>query len=142
MPYLQWWMGVQEGRFVPGVDHHFAWTADLDAAIASQAGQKKGGVLLYVFSPDDAEDPDAKTLQNETLFDRDVRFLGEQIACVRWSLAEHPERLAALGVTEAPAILVLDRKGQVEKRYDGKVTARKLATALRGVAPRKSPDAR
>jgi dienelactone hydrolase len=28
-PYLLWWMGVQEGRFVPGVDLNFDWSADL-----------------------------------------------------------------------------------------------------------------
>jgi predicted esterase len=140
MPYLHWWMGVQEGRFVPGEDLHFEWTQDFDAALASQADARRGGVLLYVYGPGDAESEDARAVQNETLFDREVRFLGQQLACVRWAFPGHEERLAGWGVTGTPALLVFDRKGAVTKRFQGAIGARKLASALRAVAPRKSPD--
>jgi predicted esterase len=142
MPYLQWWMGVQEGRFVPGEDLNFAWTKDLPAAIAALEGAKKGGVLVYVFSRDDAASEDAKALQNETFLDPTVRFLGEQLACVKLEKDADAEAVAGLGVKETPAAVVLDRKGQVKKVLAGDVSARKLASALKSVAPLKSPPRR
>jgi poly(3-hydroxybutyrate) depolymerase len=127
MGYLQWWMGVQEGRFTPGDDQSFDWGDDLTAAVAALEGARKGGVLVYFFSAEDAESEEAKTLQHATFFDPDVRFLGRQLQCVKLDIAEHGETAEALGVTATPAVVVLDRKGAG------------FASALRSVAPQKRP---
>lgn len=134
MPYLKWWMGVQEGRFVPGKDLNFKYGEDFDDAVESLKGKKKGGVLVYVYSPDDQDNPDARSLQNEVMLDRMVRHYGEQLAAVR---LEHDEETAKLGVKQTPAVVVADRTGKVKKVLQGKIKARSLASALRSVAPNK-----
>jgi predicted esterase len=138
MPYLQWWMGVQEGRFAPGDDLSFAWTEDLKAAVASLAGKKRGGVLVYVFDPADAPKPESKALQHEAFFDPEVRRFGSQLAAVKLALPGHAEEAAALGVKTTPAVVVLDEAGKPKKVLEGKIKAAALAKALRSVAPDKS----
>lgn len=138
MPYLKWWMGVQEGRLTPGDDLGFDWTEDLDAALASQEGVKKGGVLVWAFAAEDVENPLAKDLQHVVFFDPEIRFLGRQIPCVKLDLATHAEVIAGLGIQTTPALVVLDRKGKVKKRFEDKFKAKKIARTLRGVAPKRT----
>lgn len=137
--YHKWWMGVQDGRLTPGDDRSLEWTGDLDAAIASQAAvKKKGGVFVWLYTQDDAESLVARHLQHVALFDAEVRFLGRQIACVKLDVTEDPALLERLGVETAPALVVLDKKGKVKKRYEGEFKVSKLARTLRGVAPKRS----
>jgi hypothetical protein len=138
MPYLRWWMGVQEGRFTPGDDLSFEWTEDLPAAIASLAGRKKGGVLVYAYDAADATNPDAKALQHEVFFDPEVRRLGRQLSCVKLDRAKAGDLLEPFGVTTTPAVVVLDVKGAVKKLLTGKIKPSALAKALKAVAPEKS----
>ncbi len=144
MPYLQWWMGVQEGRLTPGVDLSFEWGADLPAAIASQAGGKKGGVLLWLYTPTDLRQAPEQTklLQNEVFFDPEVRFLGNQLACVKLDVSESADVLTEYKVKSTPALVVLDKTGKVKKTFEGKIKASKVARTLRSVAPQKSPPKR
>lgn len=135
MPYLQWWMGVQEGRFTPGRDLSFDWTEDLDGAIASQEGKRRGGVMVWVYGQDDAEKPEARELQHEVFFDPEVRFLGRQIPCVRLEAAAHADLLERLEVEAVPALVVLDRKGEVKKVYEERFKTSRIARTLRRVAP-------
>ncbi len=136
--YLRWWMGVQEGRFVPGEDRNFAWGDDLDAALAELQGAKKGGLMVYLFSAEDAAKPEAKALQNEIFGDALVRRLGAQLACVKLDAATNAEVMARVGAKETPAVAVLKKDGKVAKLLDGKIKASSLAAALRAVAPDKS----
>jgi hypothetical protein len=135
MPYLLWWMGVHEGRFVPGEDRGFDWQDDLDAAIASQAGRRRGGVFLWLWSPEDAESEDARAFQHEVLLDPDVREYGNRLACVR--LPATPELLERFELETTPAVVVLDEDGDVKQTFGGRIATRKLASALRSVAPRR-----
>ena len=41
MTYLRWWMGVMEGRFVPGEDMSFAWRESLEEALEIARPEKK-----------------------------------------------------------------------------------------------------
>ena len=136
--YLRWWMGVQEGRLTPGDDRSFEWTTDLDAAIASQSVRKKGGVFVWVYSHADAESDRARTIQHTIFFHPEVRFLGRQIACVKLEAGANEERIAALGVKSAPALVVLDKKGKVKMAFQEEILAKKVARSLRGVAPRRT----
>lgn len=135
--YLLWWMGVMEGRFEPGKDLNFKWGDDLDAALEGLKDKKKGGVIVYVWSPDDASKPEAKELQNGILMDPRVRHYGNQLAAVKIELVDPVA--TKLGVTTSPAIVVLDKEGAVKKLLPGKVTAKALASALRSVAPDGKP---
>jgi len=137
--YLLWWMGAMEGRFEPGKDRNFAWTDDIDEAVAALKDQKKGGVIVYVWSPADKDKAEAKALQNETLMDPLVRHYGNQLKPVK---LEASEDTAALGVKATPAVVVLDRAGKVKKVLAGKISAKSLASALRGVAPDSRPPKR
>ncbi len=135
--YLLWWMGVMEGRFEPGKDLNFAWGDDLDVALEGLKPKKKGGVIVYVWSPEDAAKPEAKELQNEILMDPLVRHYGNQLAAVRLEVIDPVA--TKLGATASPAIVVLDKDGVVKKLLAGKVTAKALAGALRSVAPDGKP---
>ncbi|MCK6460085.1 MAG: hypothetical protein L6Q95_09355 [Planctomycetes bacterium] len=135
--YLLWWMGVMEGRFEPGKDLNFKWGDDLDAALEGLKPRKKGGVLLYVWSPDDAAKPEARELQNEILMDPLVRHYGNQLVAVKLEAGDPVA--AKLGVTATPAIAVLDKEGAVKKLLAGRITAKALAGALRSVAPDAKP---
>lgn len=138
-PYLLWWMGVQEKRFAKGNDLSLPWTEDLDTALASQAGEKKGGVLLWVYGDADAENEDAYALQAEVFLNADVRFLAEQLACVKLDVAQHEKVLEAYEVVASPALVVLDTKGAVVKTFTSSFSPRKVASALKKIVPRRNP---
>jgi predicted esterase len=138
MPYFQWWMGAMEGRFVPGVDMNFDWGESIEEAVASLAGVKRGGVLVYAFQESDAQSAKAKSLQNVLLMDPLVRHYGNQLKAVKLDYAKHREALEALGVKATPALVVLSRSGKVKKVLGAKsLKARKIASALKSVAPNK-----
>jgi hypothetical protein len=136
--YHRWWMGVQEGRLTPGDDRSFDWTEDLDAARAALATAKKGGVLVWVYAAEDASSAFATTIQREVFFDADVRFLAGQLRCVKLDHAAHAEHVEKLGVKTAPALVILDHKGEVKARFEGSTTPRKVAKELRKVAPKRT----
>jgi predicted esterase len=140
MPYYAWWVGVQEGRFVPGETLAFAWeTADADPP--SPADDGKSGSLVYWYSEGDAENDLAKILQNETFQNPAVRFFGGQLRAVKRERAENEEAFAAAKLKETPAIVVYDAKGKAKKTLQGKIKARSLASALRSAARTKRlPD--
>lgn len=138
MPYLKWWMGAMEGRFVPGEDRNFEWWRSLEKPLELLAKEKKGGLFVYAFSADDQEDPLAKRLQNEVLMDPAVRWYGEQLEAVKLDFAQHRELLEGFGVKQTPAIVVLKKDGKVKKIVDGKsLKASKVASALKSIAPDK-----
>ncbi len=137
MPYMRWWMGVQEGRFTPGEDHNFEWSDDLPEAKKALDGKKRGGILVYFFDKSDKDNPAARKLQNEVLMDPAVRYFGSQLQCVRLEKEIFSNEATELGVKTTPAIVVVTRKGTIKKRIEGKFKARSLASALRSVAPYK-----
>jgi len=132
IPYMRWWIGTREGRYVPGEDMNFEWEEDLDAAVSKVAGRKgRGGVLLYVYSEKDV----MWQVQNNILMDPLVRRFGKQNPAVK--LARDAVN-AKYGIKETPALLVIGKDGKVKKHYAGKkIKARTLSKALRAVAPDK-----
>ncbi len=140
MPYLQWWHGAMEGRFTPGVDRNFTWVNGLEKAVKSLEDQKKGGIFVYAYSTkNDAQSDVAKTLQNLTLMDPLVRWYGNQLEAVKLDWDEHTEALQALGVKETPSVVVLKKDGTPKRVLGPKSLkkARKIASALKSVAPNK-----
>jgi predicted esterase len=140
MPYLAWWTGAMEGRFVPGEDRNFDWGGSIDEAVGKLADQRRGGVLVYVYRASDRENPLAQRLQNVTLMDRMVRHYGTQLQAVKLEFAAHEATLRALGVEDAPCVLVLNKDGKPKKLVKARsLKARKLAAAFKSVAPNKKP---
>ena len=137
MPYYGWWLGLQEGRFVPGETLAFAWSDDEGAARAAMA-ERRTGALVYWFSKEDADRPEARTLQNETLQDPMVRVFGGRLLAWRRDRAGDAAGFAAAGLKETPAVVVLDAAGKPVKTLQGKISAQALAAALRSVARDKS----
>ena len=76
----------------------------------------------------------SKALTNSVLMDPLVRHYGKQLEALMMDVGDES---AALGVKETPAIAVLDKTGKLKKLLSGKIKARKLASALRSVAPNK-----
>lgn len=149
MPYFKWWMGVAEGRYDPAADMNFDWGADVAKAQAAVAGKKKGGVLVWLWRKEDTVHPLDVQLQSQIFMDAEIRFLGAQLQAVRLEAGTHATAIQALHAAAKikkpvwPTLVVLDPKGKVKKVFAGKVTTRKLASALRRVAPKKKlPDAR
>lgn len=139
-PYLLWWMGVQEGRLEPGKDLSLRWTEDLDKAIALQAGEKKGGVFVWIYGAADAEKPGTADLQRRVLLNDEVRFFAEQLECVKLDGEKNKALLEKLELTTSPALVVMDTKGEVVKLFAETFSPRKVAAALKKVVPnRKLP---
>ena len=140
MPYYGWWVGVQEGRFVPGETLAFAWDpSDADPPPPTDDG--KSGSFVYWYGTDDVESDVAKEFQNETMQDAAVRFFGGQLRAVKRARADNEEAFAAAKLKETPAVVIYDTKGKVKKALQGKVKAKGLASALRSVArEKKMPD--
>jgi len=132
IPYLRWWVGSREGRYVPGVDMNFDLKESVDEALAEVAQRKgRGGALLYVYSEKDQ----APHVQNDVLMDPLVRRFGKQNPAVKLEVGGVD---AKYKITETPALLVLGKDGKVKKLYAGKkIKARTLAKALRAIAPNK-----
>jgi len=142
-PYLHWWMGAQEGRFTPGEDMNFAWGDSIEAAKKKLEHAKRGGIVVYAFQASDQDKPHAKALQNVVLMNELARHYGNQLQAVKLDYTEHQEELAALGVTETPALVILKKDGKPKTVLMGpkKLKLRKVVKALRSVAPnRKKPD--
>jgi len=137
IPYMRWWMGTREGRYVPGEDMNFKWRDEVDAAVAEVAGRKgRGGVLLYVYSAKDT----APSVQNDVLMDPLVRRFGKQNPAVKLDVDAVDAKYA---IKETPAVLVIGKDGKVKKHYAGKkLKARSLGKALRAVAPDKTKPKR
>jgi hypothetical protein len=134
MPYYAWWLGVQEGRYVPGATLAFEWD-DGGADPPPPADDGKSGSFVYWYdTAADAESEVARVFQNETLQDPAVRFFGKQLRASKRDQSEAPERFDELGLKSTPAIVVYDAKGKVKKSLSGKIKAKSLASALRGAA--------
>jgi len=133
VPYMRWWMGTREGRYKPGDDMNFEWEEEVAGAVSKVANRKgRGGVLVYVWSANDK----LAQVQNEILMDPLVRWFGKQNPAVKLEMGDEARKL---GVKQTPALLVLNKKGEVKKHYAGpKIKASTLAKALRAVAPNKS----
>jgi predicted esterase len=140
IPYYAWWLGVQEGRFVPGVTLAFDWDAT-DAAPPPPAEDGKSGSFVYWYSVDDAESEEALAFQNETLQNSAVRFFGGQLRAAKRERSENAERFAELKLKTTPALVVFNAKGKLKKALQGKIKAKSLASALRAAARvKKLPD--
>lgn len=144
MPYYTWWLGVQEGRFVPGECAAFAWRASRDAALAESAAtaagpeKQRAGAFVVWFSPADATNEKAKAFQNDVLRDAMVQRFGAQLPCAIVNRDENAEEFAKLGLKTTPAVTVHDASGKVRTALQDKIDAKSLAAALRSVAPDKS----
>ncbi len=140
MPYYGWWLGVQEGRFVPGVTLAFAWDEAAEA-VPAPSDDGKSGSFVYWYADADTESADAKAFQNEVLQDPAVRFFGGQCRAAKRERAAHAEEFDALKLAGTPAVVVYDTKGKLKKALAGDVSAKSLAAALRSVAAvKKLPD--
>lgn len=138
MPFYGWWLGVQEGRYVPGETLAFDWQPWTDDATTALDGSSKAGGFLYLYAPDDEEL--GRVMQNELHLDLDVQFLGAQLTAWKADAGENPELLARFKAKSTPAIVVFDGKGKVKKTLTGKLSVSKLAKALRPVAPIRKRD--
>jgi hypothetical protein len=105
--------------------------------------------MVWLWRREDAGSDFHRELQNAVFMDPLVRFFGEQLMAVRLEATEHAEAVA--GILEAervrrptwPLLLVYDTEGRVKTTLQGDWTARKLAGALRRVAPeRRAPEDR
>jgi dienelactone hydrolase len=137
LPYYFYWVKVMDGRFVPGEDLSFDWTADPEAARQRMETQKLGA-LLYFYSKEDGENEQARRVQNEVFFDRYVRHFGSQLVAIKLERAEHEDLFEELRLRATPAIAVLAHDFDVSKSFEGKrIKASSLAGALRKIAPDK-----
>lgn len=138
MPYYSWWLGVQEGRYVPGETLAFDWQPWTEDAPQS-LGEKAGG-FLYLYRASDAEGELGRVFQNELLQDEEVRFFGEQLTAWKADADQVSELVERLRIKETPALVTFEDDGDVGKVLFGKLKASKLAKALRSEAPiRKRP---
>jgi predicted esterase len=143
IPYWFYVMEVMEGRFTAGRQFSYAWKKDLTAARQEMAEKKIGG-FVYIYDPDGDEKERAltKAYQNTVLFDRVAGFFGRQLVPVMLEKSAAADLIAEAKVKSTPAIVVFKRGGEkTAKVLTGKLSAKKLASALRSQAKNKSlPD--
>ena len=134
--YHLWWMGVQEGRFVPGDDHNFDWDDDLSEALTDVKRRAAGGVLLYLYdSQADRSNTNSRTLQHVTFMDADIRRLGRRLRTVKVDKRGNTAALARLGVPAmaTPAVVVFGSDGRARAHFSGAIGIEPLRMALAGV---------
>lgn len=137
VPYFTWWLGVAEGRYVPGECAAFEWRSGIDDALA-HAASAKTGAFAWWHSAADAGNDRAKSLQNDVFRDPLVQRFGAQLAAAKADRDAAPEPFAAAGLKATPAIVVWDAAGKVKAVLQERIDAKALAAALRSVAPDKS----
>lgn len=145
IPYFTWWLGVAEGRFVPGDCATFEWK-DADAeGRAPAAADGKAGSFVYWYSAADASNgaagaanEKAKTLQNDVFRDPLVQRFGNQLSAAKADREAAAEAFAKAGLKTTPAIVVYDAAGKVKATLQDKIDAKALSAALRSVAPDKT----
>jgi predicted esterase len=140
VPYLSWWLKVQEGRYVPGACAAFEWKASPQAALdAAAAAATKGGAFVWWYSASgDGANEKAKTFQNDVTRHRLVQRFGQQLAAAKVDRDADAEGFAKAGLKATPAVVVYDAAGKVKAVLQEKIDAKALAAALRSVAPDKT----
>ncbi|MBM4013523.1 MAG: hypothetical protein FJ293_00960 [Planctomycetes bacterium] len=141
VPYLSWWLEVQEGRYVPGKCAAFEWQASPQAALdAAAAGPAKAGSFVWWYSSSgDLKNEKAKAFQNQATRHRLVQHYGQQLAAAKVDRDADAEGFAKAGLKATPAVVVHDAAGKVKTILQDKIDPKALAAALRAVAPDKSP---
>jgi predicted esterase len=148
IPYFTWWLGVAEGRFVPGDCAAFEWKEpDVgdDGVRAPAAADGKAGGFVYWYSaadatngPAGAANEKAKTLQNDVFRDALVQRFGNQLSAAKADREAMADAFTKAGLKTTPANVVYDAAGKVKATLQDKIDAKALAAALRSVAPDKT----
>jgi poly(3-hydroxybutyrate) depolymerase len=140
VPYLSWWLPVQEGRYTPGLCAAFEWKASAQAALdaAASTAPKSGSFVWWYSTTADATNEKAKAFQNDTTRARLVQHYGQQLAAAKADRDADAEGFAKAGLKATPAVVVYDSTGKVKSVLQDKIDPKTLAAALRAVAPDKS----
>lgn len=140
VPYLSWWLLVQEGRYEPGVCAAFEWKSSPQAALdAAAADPEKAGAFVWWYSSTaDVANDKAKAFQNDTTRARLVQRFGQQLAAAKADRDADAAGFAKTGLKATPAVVVYDAAGKAKASFQEKIDPKALAAALRSVAPDKS----
>ncbi len=140
VPYLSWWLMVQDGRFTPGVCAAFEWKDSPQAALesAASAPTKCGSFVWWYATAADRSNEKAKAFQNDTTRVRLVQRFGQQLAAAKADRDADADGFAKAGLKTTPAVVVYDAAGKVKAVFQDKIDPRALGAALRSVAPDKS----
>jgi hypothetical protein len=140
VPYLKWWLLVEDGRYTPGVCAAFEWNGSPQAALdAAASAATKGGAFVWWYSTSaDASNEKAKAFQNDTTRTRLVQRFGMQLAAAKADRDTDADGFAKAGLKTTPAVVVYDAAGKVKSVFQDKIDPKALAAALRSVAPDKS----
>ncbi len=141
MPYYFYWLGVMEGRFVPGECLSFDFAPSYEEFRKTMEAEKKGG-FIYFYSAGDRDDPAAKALQNEAFFHPLVRWYGRQLAAVKLDRGENESLFREFKLKKTPAVVVLKKDGKVAKKLEGKIKTSAVGKAFQKVAKHKAPPKR
>ena len=96
-------------------------------------------MLVYFWDQADANNEQAKLLSNSVLMDPAVRHYGNQLQAIKFERSIFTIEAEKFGVKTTPALVVLNTKGVVKKKIEGKFKPRSIAKALRAVAPNRKP---
>ena len=136
--YYQYWLGVMEGRFVPGHDLSFGWATPEDGpaleALRRELAAGGGRAFVYFYSTEDTDNAAAKALQNESFFDANVRTSGRLIRAIKLDRAVHAQAFTALGCSETPAVVVIDASFGSRALLEGEIKTKALAKVLSAAA--------
>ncbi len=137
--YYRFFVGAMEGRFKPGETLVFDWAEDPAdakqlAVLEERAKSESLATILYFWSADDAENADAKALQNGVFFEQSVRSPVGTMLAVKLDVSKHGARFETLALDETPAVVVLDHEGGVARSFTGVIKAKSLAKTPQSAA--------
>ncbi len=144
-PRLPWWLGMMEGRFVPGDDLSLNWIdppspettlKDVKARLADRAT----GGLLYFHAADDATDAGARRLQSEVLRDAGVRDAARAVCAWKFDRLLHAPLFHELGLEGTPVLVIVDAEFRTVATFGPQAKAEQVAKALRGVGRAAPPS--
>lgn len=105
---------------------HISWYSDVSSAIREAVATDKP-LLLYFYS----RDCEACTAMDETFRDARLRMLNDELVFARVDLPAEAALAARYGIAEAPAVIILDSRGERLARLEGKLSAQEIEQTLR-----------
>ncbi|WP_456474802.1 thioredoxin domain-containing protein [Candidatus Pyrohabitans sp.] len=105
---------------------HISWYEDVGSAIREAVATDKP-VILYFYS----RDCEACTAMDETFQDARLRMLNDELVFARVDLSAEAALAARYGIAEAPAVIILNSRGERLARLEGELSAQEIEQTLR-----------
>jgi pimeloyl-ACP methyl ester carboxylesterase len=127
--YVLYFLDAASGRCEAGRDRSLAWRPPARGLPERKAAKAPG--LVYLFDAAPAHAKRTALMQNEVLFDHEVREAAASAVAIIAPRKDAEKVVPGARLARGPALVVLDRRGKVAGVLQRKVGAKALAALLR-----------